>query len=316
MSLFILFFNKSALGANLTCADIQQLAAAGSTTIETMDIPGNPAVVFTTEVPCIQATLMSASLRLSLYNRVTAAPVTIVARAERAQGIPGVYAEWSVSGCVLLLRLHNTGISPIELDWMRSVWAVDGSPAVPLVPGSSSKLSSMINIPPLVVPAKGFAEELVFRKNNLPSDGDGCLFSGPETATVTLKISENWYTQSIILDYDRDQTTREIAIFANIEKEKTLLLKEIADQQAAAQAQRKADEEKKKTEQRIEEERKQADFTCSDLQGLLSARLPEDQLVEVIKDKTVPSADLDCIQDLGLSQSTLDSLRVLTLPPP
>lgn len=120
------------------------------------------------------------------------------------QAPPGVTASWIVAGCNLKLQLKNNTNTPIELDWMRSVYAPKGEAAVALVPGSSSKVSSMIAIPPMVVPPSSFAEEYVFRKDNLPTDGDGCLFRVPSSAVVTLSISGKWLVQPMEFEIDLD----------------------------------------------------------------------------------------------------------------
>lgn len=313
MNLFLLL-TKSALGLTLTCADVKEMAAAGRTEVAFRDRLGEPIVVPTSEVACIQAIPMPASLRLDLYRRVKAAPLPVAVKAGRLDGPGGVRVDWSVSGCVLLLKLYNLGSVPVELDWMRSVWATRGQAAAPLMPGSSSRTSAMISIPPLVAPAGGFAEELVFRKDNLPSDGDGCLFYAPEKAVVTLKISGSWYTQPLEMFFEGEQAAREEAILAEVTKAREALELQVAAEKAA-EAERVA------AEKAAEEERKAADLarrsanlTCADLRGLQEAKLSEEQFLEVVKGQTIPAVDLECIQGLGLPSSILQAVRVVGTP--
>jgi hypothetical protein len=129
-----------------------------------------------------------------------------------ASSPPGVAAKWTVEGCVLRVRLENTGAAPIELDWTRSVYTTASSGAVPLVPGTSSQMSAMISIPPMVVPPGTFGEALVFRKDRLPADGNGCLFDVPSEGTLTLSIGSRWLTQRVTFRPDPEAVARQAAM--------------------------------------------------------------------------------------------------------
>ena len=118
--------------------------------------------------------------------------------------VPGVRAEWGVTGCNLSVKVYNDTTTPIQVDWVRSVYTPEGSASVALVPGTSSKLSASINIPPMMIPPNSYAQEIVFRKDRLPSSTEvGCLFDTPSTGTVMLAIDQSWYSQKFSFEVDK-----------------------------------------------------------------------------------------------------------------
>lgn len=114
----------------------------------------------------------------------------------------GVSTRWTLEGCNVRVRVENATPVPVEVDWNRSVYAPEGAAAVGLVPGSASKQSSMLGMSPMVVPPGAFAEEVLFRKDRLPADGDGCLIDPVGKATVTLSVSGGWATQALTFQPD------------------------------------------------------------------------------------------------------------------
>ena len=162
---------------------------------------------------------------------------------KQAQIPTGISATWTVENCNLILQLKNSTGAPVELDWMRSVYAAQGQAAVGLVPGTSSKTSSMISIPPMVVPPGGFAEEMIFRKDRLTEESGLCLFDAPSTATITLSISGKWLTQQMDFDIDLDELDRRQELIRLQEEAIAKAQQEIAAQAAERERQRKEAED-------------------------------------------------------------------------
>lgn len=89
---------------------------------------------------------------------------------------------------------------PLEVDWTRSVLSEPGIAAEQLVPGTSSAVSVMVNIPPTVIPGAGFADVRLFRRGALPADEvprAGCFTAAYGSATVTLSVNGEWWAQSL-----------------------------------------------------------------------------------------------------------------------
>lgn len=121
----------------------------------------------------------------------------------------GISTQWVLGGCNVVVRINNATAAPVEVDWNRSAYAQTDSAAVGLVPGSASKQSSMLGMPPTVVPAGAFAEEILFRKDRLPIDSDGCLIETISKAAVTLSVSGGWVTQALEFRFDWPTWLRE-----------------------------------------------------------------------------------------------------------
>lgn len=110
----------------------------------------------------------------------------------------GVDVAWTTDGCNLELKLSNQTASSVEVDWMRSTVVLPSGESIPLVPGSSSKMSSMISIPPLVVPPNAFAKEILFRKDIL---ADGCMLT-LGTLNLNLSVGADYLTQALVVEVD------------------------------------------------------------------------------------------------------------------
>jgi hypothetical protein len=123
-------------------------------------------------------------------------------------------------------------------------------------------MSSMIGMPPLVVPPGAFGEEILFRKDRLPADGgDSCLFHVPSDGTITLSVSGQWLVQPMTFDADLEQIDRDLAAAAAQEEA----------ERAARQAAEAADQERTQAAAKAV-----ADAACvrrrRDLQGEISNR--------------------------------------------
>lgn len=270
-----------AMASAMTCATMKDLVA-----LHTSEAALLGAIHFETfhlsEVRCFEEIGLPQDVLTIVLQHMEAEPIPTIVTPGRASGPAGVAVTWRAFGCHLAVRIENKTSAPVEIDWMRSVYAPNGGAAVALVPGTSSKMSSMISIPPTVAPPGTYVEESLFRKDDLPgTDSAGCMFSIPSEATVTLSLLGQWFTQSLSFKADEAIANQQKADLARVDR----LMQEPAKLSTPV-----------------------GTLTCADVKGLVAARLTETQLLEAVQGQTIGAKDLECIQNAGIPASVVAEL--------